>query len=97
LPGRFSGRSWRAPRHLRLRRAARLARAGRQDGAPDDRLGHRTVVIQPVLERRAHHRVHRRCHLGVVHRSLVCPWKLRLLNEQAQTPRAPRGCPRPPA
>ena len=67
-----------------LRRAARLARPRREDDARDDRFGDRLVVIQPVLERRPHHAVHRRQHLGIVQTILRLPLKLRLLNEDRQ-------------
>ena len=51
---------------LLLRGTARLARAGREDDARDDRLGDADVGVQPVLERRPHLRVDRRQDLGVV-------------------------------
>ena len=63
---------------LLLRRAARLACAGGQDDARDDRLGHRDVLIQPVLERRTHERVDRREDLGVVQPILGLALELRL-------------------
>ena len=50
----------------------------------DDGFRHADVVIQPVLERRAHDTVHRRHHLGVVEPILRLALELRLLNEEAQ-------------
>src|SRR6185369_11180191 len=61
----------------------------RQDGAPYDRLGHRAVVIEPVLERRTHHRIDRGGHFGVVQTVLRLPLELRLLDEEAQNTREP--------
>ena len=61
LPGRVSRPDVaRLARDLLLRRAARLARARREDDARDDRLGDRAVRVQPVLERRPDLRVDRR-------------------------------------
>ena len=71
-------------RDLGLRRAAGLARARREDDARDDRLGHRLVVVQPVLERRPHHRVDDRRHFRVVQPILRLPLELRLLEEDAE-------------
>ena len=50
----------------------------------DDRLGDAAVVIEPVLERRAHRGVDRRQHFGVVQTILRLPLELRLLDEQAE-------------
>ena len=71
-------------RHFLLRRAARLARAGRQDDARDDRFGHAQVVVQPVLDRRPHRRVHRGEDLGVVQPILGLALELRLGDEDAE-------------
>ena len=71
-------------RHLGLRRAARLARPRRQDDAPDDGVGHRGVVIEPVLERRPNHRIDGRRHLGVVQLVLRLSLELRLADEDAE-------------
>ena len=78
---------------LGLRGAARLARARRQDDARDDRFGDADVVVQPVLERRAHDAVDRRQHFGIVQPILRLALELRLLDEQAAARRsALRGC-----
>ena len=94
LAGQVETRRSRAlARDLGLRGAARLARPRRENDAGDDRLGDADVVIQPVLERRAHDAVHRRDELRVVQAILRLPLELRLLDEQAERPRsALRGC-----
>ena len=85
LPGRVSAPRGGGPAHdLGLRRAARLARARRQDDPRHDGLGHRPVVVQPVLERGPHHRVEARVDLGVVQPVLGLALELRLLQEHAQ-------------
>ena len=74
----------RLARDFRLRGAAGLARARREDDAPDDRFGDRPVVIQPVLERGPDRGIDRRQHLGIVQAILGLPLELRLLDEQAE-------------
>ena len=91
LPGRLRRRRRRAlARDFGLRRAARLARARREDDARDDRLGDADVVIQPVLERGPDHAVDRRDQLGVVQPILRLPLELRLLRRRrSATPVSP--------
>src|SRR4030095_1320406 len=90
LAGKVQARRGRAlARHLRLRRAARLARPRREDDAGDDRFGDADVVIQPVLEGRPDDAVNRGDELGVVQPILGLPLELRLLDEDAQHPGQP--------
>ena len=85
LAGQVQARRRRAlARDLGLRRAARFARARREDDARDDRFGHADVVVQPVLERRADDAVDRRHQLRVVQAILRLPLELRLLDEDAE-------------
>ena len=85
LPGqRDAARRRPFAHHLLLRRAAGLARARGENDARDDGFGNRLVVIEPVLERRPHHAVDRRQHLGIVQPILRLPLKLRLLDEDRQ-------------
>jgi hypothetical protein len=85
LPGRVSRcRRRRLARDLLLGGAARLARAGREDDARDDRLGDADVGVQPVLERRPHLAVDERHRLGVVQPVLGLPLELRFGDEHAE-------------
>ena len=85
LPGRFRRPDGgRLTRDLGLRRAARLARASREDDASDDRFRDRPVVIEPVLQRRTDSGIDGRQHLGIVQTILGLPLELRLLDEQAE-------------
>ena len=63
---------------------ARLAGAGGDDDAIDDRLGDRAIVVQPLLEHRAHRRVHHRLHFGVVQPVLGLALELRVFDEDAE-------------
>ena len=76
-------------RDFRLRGAAGLARARRENDARDDRLGERPVVIQPVLEAGTDGGIDHRQDLGVVQAILGLPLKLRLWMKTLSTPVSP--------
>jgi len=61
-----------------------LSRARRKNDARDDRIGHGAVVIQPVLDRRPHHRVDDVCDLRVVEAIFRLTLELRFFDEDAE-------------